>query len=208
MKNYLVNMYKIRRALVWLRRSRHSRGFGVQSPWAYRFIRYVVNEHYPYYSYRELDEKWNGYSKKERKLSRLYFRISNYLQSPIAINYSDRNEIFTDYVKSGCKRTNIYNVSTDSTEESINALFSSIDNIPFLRLTLQGDYRKILDMAVDKTNDKSLFVIEGINKSKETKSFWKEIVSSERFPTTFDLYYCGIIFFDYKRYKENYIVNF
>jgi hypothetical protein len=66
----------------------------------------------------------------------------------------------------------------------------------------------MLEKAVGKANDKSLFVIEGINKSKETKAFWKEIVSSEQFPTTFDLYYCGIIFFDQKRYKENYIVNF
>ena len=70
------------------------------------------------------------------------------------------------------------------------------------------DYKKMLEKSVGKANDKSLFVIEGINKSKETKAFWKEIVSSEQFPTTFDLYYCGIIFFDQKRYKENYIVNF
>lgn len=207
MKNYLVKMYKIRRALVWLRRSRHSRGFGVQSPWAYRFIRYVVNEHYPYYSYSDLEDKWKEYGKKERKLCRLYFRISNYLQSPLAIDYSDSCDMFADYVRSGCKRTKIVNLSPQSSSD-IDATLSSLESIPFFRLVLQGDYRKMLEKAVGKANDKSLFVIEGINKSKETKAFWKEIVSSEQFPTTFDLYYCGIIFFDQKRYKENYIVNF
>lgn len=201
-------MYKIRRALVWLRRSRHSRGFGVQSPWAYRFIRYVVNEHYPYYSYNDLEDRWKGRDKKERKLCRLYFRISNFLQSPLAIDYSDSSDIFADYVRSGSRCTKIINVSPQSPESDIDAALSSVESITFFRLVLQGDYRKVLEKAVGKANDRSLFIIEGINRSKETKAFWKEIVSSEQFPTTFDLYYCGIIFFDYKRYKENYIVNF
>ena len=39
---------------VWLSRINHCRGFGVQSPSAYAFIRYVVNEHYPYYAYEDL----------------------------------------------------------------------------------------------------------------------------------------------------------
>ena len=38
----------------WLRRCGCNRGFGVQSPSAYAFIRYVINEHYPYYAYQEL----------------------------------------------------------------------------------------------------------------------------------------------------------
>ena len=41
--------YKVQRYLHWLRRIKYCRGFGVQSPSAYRFIRYVINEHYPYY---------------------------------------------------------------------------------------------------------------------------------------------------------------
>lgn len=42
---------RVKRLSVWLRRAHHSRGFGVQSPSAYSFVRYVINEHYPYYSY-------------------------------------------------------------------------------------------------------------------------------------------------------------
>ena len=41
----------------WFRRCGYSRGFGVQSPSAYSFIRYVINEHYPYYAYQELQEQ-------------------------------------------------------------------------------------------------------------------------------------------------------
>ena len=201
-------MYKIRRALVWLRRSRHSRGFGVQSPWAYRFIRYVINEHYPYYSYGDLKSKWKKRGKKELKMCRLYFRISNYLQSPFALDYSYSGDMFADYVKSGCRRTHIYNVSPQMSGEEIDLVLDNLESIPFLRITLQGDYRTMFEKSLRKADNKSLFVVEGINSSKDAKAFWKEIVSSERFTTTFDLYYCGIIFFDHKRYKENYIVNF
>ena len=201
-------MYRIRRALVWLRRSRHSRGFGVQSPWAYRFIRYVINEHYPYYSYRVLDDRWKVVSKKERKLCRLYFRISNYLQAASAIDYSESHEMFSDYVRSGCKGTAVKNVTPLSTAEEMDDVLKAMESVPFLRLEIKGNYRMMFEKSVSKTDDKSLFVIEGINKGTETKAFWSEIVSSEQYPTTFDLYYCGIIFFDKKRYKENYMVNF
>ena len=36
---------------VWLRRIHRSGGFGIQSPKDYAFVRYVVNEHWPYYAY-------------------------------------------------------------------------------------------------------------------------------------------------------------
>ena len=34
--------------LGWFQRLRHGRGFGVHSPWAYRFIREVLRERLPY----------------------------------------------------------------------------------------------------------------------------------------------------------------
>ncbi|MDE6108835.1 MAG: hypothetical protein K2F72_00935 [Muribaculaceae bacterium] len=45
----------------WWRRLRHSRGFGVHSPSAYRFIREVLCEHLPYYGYdlaRQMGDEW------------------------------------------------------------------------------------------------------------------------------------------------------
>ena len=59
-------LYYIKRSIVWLRRAHRSKGFGVQSPWAYRFIRYVVNEPYPYYKYEQLEKQVYGIDKKTR----------------------------------------------------------------------------------------------------------------------------------------------
>jgi hypothetical protein len=37
---------------------------------------------------------------------------------------------------------------------------------------------------------------------------WQQIARDQRTGTTFDLYYCGIVFFDTKRFKHNYKINF
>ena len=66
-------MLFIRRWLVWLSRIHRVWGFGIQSPTDYAFVRYVVNEHWPYYAYEELTDKdW-----LTEKLGRLYFRLAN-----------------------------------------------------------------------------------------------------------------------------------
>ena len=97
-------MYDIRRMIVWAWRCRHSRGFGVQSPWAYSFIRYVVNEHYPYYAYKQLESKVKAVSGPERRLCQLYFRMANYLQPRSVVDFGSPFEPFRAYVSAGCRR--------------------------------------------------------------------------------------------------------
>lgn len=80
---------KLRRMLVWLSRMRHSRGFGVQSPWAYRMVRYVINEHYPYYAYDDLALSYPGLGVVERKMCELCLRLANSVQPSLVVNFDD-----------------------------------------------------------------------------------------------------------------------
>ena len=196
-------MSQIGSLLVWLRRSRHSRGFGVQSPWAYRFIRYVVNEHYPYYAYDDLSRLYEGYPKQIQKLCRLYFRIANFWQAEQALDYSaasetDVNRLYGTFMKRGCNKLEVVPVRHA-------ADFSSVR---LMRLSVEGDYRQVFEKAVSLANASTMIIVEQIKRDKESRTFWKSIVDDPRCISTFDLYYCGIIFFDKKRYKENYVVNF
>ena len=196
-------MSQIGSLLVWLRRSRHSRGFGVQSPWAYRFIRYVVNEHYPYYAYDDLSRLYEGYSKQIQKLCRLYFRIANFWQAEQALDYSAASEtdvirLYGTFMKRGCNKLEVVPVRHA-------ADFSSVR---LMRLSVEGDYRQVFEKAVSLANASTMIIVEQIKRDKESRTFWKSIVDDPRCISTFDLYYCGIIFFDKKRYKENYVVNF
>ena len=196
-------MSQIGSLLVWLRRSRHSRGFGVQSPWAYRFIRYVVNEHYPYYAYDDLSRLYEGYPKQIQKLCRLYFRIANFWQAEQALDYSAASEtdvirLYGTFMKRGCNKLEVVPIRHA-------ADFSSVR---LMRLSVEGDYRQVFEKAVSLANASTMIIVEQIKRDKESRTFWKSIVDDPRCITTFDLYYCGIIFFDKKRYKENYVVNF
>lgn len=196
-------MSQIGSLLVWLRRSRHSRGFGVQSPWAYRFIRYVVNEHYPYYAYDDLSRLYEGYPKQIQKLCRLYFRIANFWQAEQVLDYSAASEndvirLYGTFMKMGCNKLEVVPVHHAG----------DFSCVRLMRLSVEGNYWQVFEKAVSLANASTMIIVEQIKRDKESRTFWKSIVDDARCISTFDLYYCGIIFFDKKRYKENYVVNF
>ena len=170
---------QLKAAAVWLRRIGHCRGFGIQSPSDYWLVRYVINEHWPYYQYEILghDDDW-----LTRKLGRLCFRIANWRQ-PAVIESSD----YRDYLQAGCRKA----VWGESSELMV--------------LSLEGDWRSRLSYIYNKVSADSVLIVTGLSKARNV---WREIVNDERAVLTFDLYYCGIVLFDKKRNKKNYIVNF
>ena len=74
-------MYYLERLWIWITRLTCCRGFGIQSPSAYSFVRYVVNEHYPYYAYADLADSFPQLGKRERKLGEFYCRLANFAQA-------------------------------------------------------------------------------------------------------------------------------
>ena len=97
------------------------------------------------------------------------------------------SDAYQAYMQAGCRKAKF----GESTE--------------MIRLTLEGDYRNRLMGIYNKVNDATLLIVEHLWKDKP---FWQEIVNDERTRVTFDLYYCGIVLFDKKRTKINYIINF
>lgn len=170
---------QLKAASVWLRRIGHCRGFGIQSPSDYWLVRYVINEHWPYYQYEALgqDDDW-----LTRKLGRLCFRIANWRQ-PAVIESS----AYREYLQAGCRKA----VWGESSELMV--------------LSLEGDWRSRLSYIYNKVSADSVLVVTGLSKARDV---WREIVNDKRAVLTFDLYYCGIVLFDKKRDKKNYIVNF
>jgi hypothetical protein len=170
---------QLKAAGVWLRRIGHCRGFGIQSPSDYWLVRYVINEHWPYYQYETLGQNDDWLT---RKLGRLFFRIANWRQ-PAVIESS----AFRDYLQAGCRKA----VWGESSELVV--------------LSLEGDWRSRLSYIYNKVSADSVLIVTGLSKARDV---WREIVNDERAVLTFDLYYCGIVLFDKKRDKKNYIVNF
>jgi hypothetical protein len=194
-----MNIFK--RFVIRISRWRHSKGFGVQSPWAYRFIRYVVRERYPYYSYDDFSDYLNGMSCEKRSRFKLYFRIANYLQPSTIVDLNPQSDLYFKFFHAGCSTSN-YVVLRDAKQ------CNELQNIDLLRISLSGDYRSFLNSVLGNINENSVIILEDIYRDKETKIFWKELINDKKVGNVFDLYYLGIIFFDLKRYKNIYYVNF
>ena len=201
-------IYFIKRSVVWLRRAQYSRGFGVQSPWAYKFIRYVVNEHYPYYKYAQLKQQVYGINKRVRKLCRLYFRIANFQQPHSFIDYLPFSSCYKIYTLAGAKKTHYQPISQDTTPESYTRILAEVGDNSIVRVSLRGNYREFIDKAIDLLPSTSVLILEHIKRNKETEAYWKSLVADDRTGITFDLYYCGLIFLDKTMIKQDYIVNF
>ena len=173
-------MNRLQQAVVWLRRIGHCRGFGIQSPSDYRFVRYVVNEHWPYYAYEKLG---TGDDWLRCKLGRLFFRLANYLQPDSIADLLG----YEDYLHAGCRKAAI-----------------SRDLLPQANLILAPAQTGLAALLAQCTA-KTVFVVEDIGHHPEV---WKSILTDSRAVVTFDLYYCGIAFFDARQSKHHYTINF
>ena len=72
-------------------------------------------------------------------------------------------------------------------------------------MPLEKSSQDRLSYIYNKVSPRSVLVVTGISKARK---LWRQIVDDERTGITFDLYYCGIVMFDKKRNKKNYIINF
>lgn len=193
--------YKVQRYLHWLRRIKYCRGFGVQSPSAYRFIRYVINEHYPYYAYDELRKELTRLDSLTRKRMELYFRVANFRQASLWLDFCERNDVIATYVGRGCHATQVRRI-TDLQQ------ITADDRIEVLRICPTAGSEAVLEAALQQADDHTLFIIEDIGYNDTAKRMWQKLLESDLTSVSYDLYYLGIAFFDRKRYKANYVVNF
>lgn len=193
--------YKVQRYLHWLRRIKYCRGFGVQSPSAYRFIRYVINEHYPYYAYDELRKELPRLDSLTRKRMELYFRVANFRQASLWLDFCERNDVIATYVGRGCHATQVRRIM-DLRQ------ITADDRIEVLRICPTAGSEAVLEAALQQADDHTLFIIEDIGYNDTAKRMWQKLLESDITSVSYDLYYLGIAFFDRKRYKANYVVNF
>lgn len=187
--------------LVWMGRICHCRGFGVQSPWAYRMVRYVINEHYPYYAYSDLRAAFPGLGVVERKVCELCLRLANSVRPSRVVAFGVAGEALGSYVKAGCRRADYVVVAGSGSLECMRgaemAVIAPCDGFEHVFAAFSGG-------AVDG----SVAVLLDIGRDGRARRLWRDIVAGRQGVVTFDLYYCGLVFFDRKRYKQNYVINF
>ena len=199
---------QLKRSLLWLRRCRYSRGFGVQSPWAYHLIRYVINEHYPYYAYEDLAEQFPDADFLTRKLGGLYFRLANYRQPVQIVDFAPPTSLYLSYYEAGCRAAKIIKIGDDLDSGEYSLALQCLPSFDMVRITLSGCYREFLEALWPYVNERTILILEPLKEEKEISAFIREIKKDRRVGITFDLYYCHVLFLDTKPFKQHYTVNF
>jgi len=175
-------MQKVTNPLVWLARFRHRCGYGVHSPFAFRFITDVIYERSPYYAYRELDKALPiSMRLRQRKGLHLLLRLANHLQ-PKTIVLPRNGWWEKRYLLSGCRSANIQ-CGWPVGEVSMCLLYEPDDE------------------ALQHMGEHSVLLLDNLNRHREWFQGLPSVVS-------FDLYDLGIAFFDKQYNKQYYIVNF
>ena len=196
-------MYYLERLWIWITRLTCCRGFGIQSPSAYSFVRYVVNEHYHYYAYADLADSFPQLGKRERKLGEFYFRLANFAQAYQWLCCGSMPHWLAPYVQAGCKGTAVVGLKEAELHVGISPEHPLVVHL-LDPLRAEETYERVLPML----NQKSILVVEGIGYSHHARQLWQKLRHDLRTGVTFDLHYCGLVFFDTVRPKQHYVINF
>lgn len=167
---------------VWLMRFRHRCGYGVHSPFVFRFITQVLYETTPYYAYRTLDARlpWR-LRLRRRKGLHLMLRLANWLQ-PAVVAVPPACSWVRDYLHAGCARAVLLDHVPD-------------DGAHLVLLTAPDDH------ADRVMPEGGVLVIDGLQGHGQ----W---LRGLRATVTLDLHDLGIAIYNSKLQKQHYIVNF
>ncbi len=197
--------------LVWLLRIRHCRGFGVQSPWAYSFVRYVINGRQSFCAYKALHDAFPRASRIERKNGDFFLRLANFSQFKTVFScYCDAStdDLLAAYVCAGCHKATY--VSCNSFSKLKTELEVRLAERPVLIIvdTLSSAWEKDLESMQGLLKDEDFLVALDIHAMGEARKRWSSIMNNVANGLTFDLYYVGVVYFDSKRYSEHFKINF
>lgn len=193
---YINTMSRIQRMFVWLMRIGHCRGFDIQSPTDYNFVCNVVNGHGHRAACADLRRSFADVGQQERKLYELYLRMAKHLQPSCVVDWREGDAAFAAYIHAGCDKAKVVH-SVDGCQR-----------VDLLRIDAANNGSRLMEQAIGMMHGSSAMVVEHIKRNREARRFWRNVVADGRVGVTFDLYYVGVAFFDKKRYKQNYIVNF
>lgn len=175
-------MNKFTNPLVWLCRVRHRCGYGVHSPFAFKFLTDVVYETTPYYIYGELDSQLELLHRfRVRRVLHLLMRCVNYAQ-PRQIVAPNAPQMVLDYLAAGCRKAALQKEFPQGEVD-----FCYLDR-PDSNL-------------LDHVSPRTVLVMDNLRQHREWFMGQPSVVSM-------DLYDVGIAFFDPKYKKQHYIINF
>lgn len=200
----------LKRPFIWMIRFRRRCGYGVHSPFAFNLITNVIYEHRPYYAYDKLQRlsAESGLKSRlgwrERKVNRLLFRLVNWAQPHVVLRIGEAS-LSDLYLQEPIK--SMAYCSGEALKDCKLDEQSLIDFLYINNLDAE-EVERTFEEGAERVHPDSLFVVRGIHYSSDLRACWNRMKEDERVGITFDLYDVGLLFFNRKRIKQHYVVNF
>lgn len=172
---------------------------------------------------------------KPAKYGQLLFRLINYFQPKNALELGTSLGITTAYLSKangstqvitiegcpetaaiakkswerlGCKNITLHIGNFD---ERLPEVLKSLPALDFV--FFDGNHRKettlsYFNKCLERSHEKSVFVLDDIYWSEEMKEAWEEIKADERVSVTIDLFYMGLVFFRKGQVKQDFVIRY
>lgn len=205
-------MLFVQRIWNWCRRFPYRCGYGVHSPSDFFLITSVIYEALPYYAYEVLKKTPASKSLPHyrEKVNRLLFRLVNFYHPATLLEVGSGNGDALRYMRMA--RPSMMSVGLEGTDKDtllrLKAELKRMKKVGFLHIGPTPYYIEAFEEAFSYLDEQSCVVIGHIHASKEREDWWKKLTQDERVRISFDLYDIGILLFEAKRFKQDYIVNF
>ncbi|MDD2511842.1 MAG: hypothetical protein PHH64_01845 [Proteiniphilum sp.] len=204
----------------WLQRIRHSRGYGIHSPFAFYLIRYVLRSKLRFYAFDDIEAdllKNCPGRNPVKEFHHLCFRLVHYLKPKNILEIYSGRGVNTLFLLSPASDIRCTCVEERAEEVAVAGHLTAgrSSHCTFLpALPRQGKYdaifihmRKGGSLSVDSllrlSHEGTFWVIHPLKVSR-SKQFWRSIVKDERARITFDRKDTGIVFLRHTYSKLHY----
>lgn len=185
----------IGRALRWLARFRHRRGYGIHSPFAFGFVTGVVYESGCYYAYDALRELFRAAPHRyglRWKDCQLLFRLANF-QHPeqCLLRGFKADALPADMVRAACPHCGIL---TEGAQADLIIMSDGWENAAAAQI-------------LSHLREGGMLIVQNICSARQRQA-WHALTEQPQAQVCFDLYDFGIVCFRPELQRQQYVINY
>lgn len=207
--------------------------YGIHSPFVYEFMRKVLNDsgsnrdYDTIYRISRLLDKRKHINYYLRKRSRLLYRMVRYFEPDSVVSFGKTSALNTAAMALGHLQSKVYleestdfldtlnsmgvvNVSLIQPEEFDSEHFKQLNSgfVFFGHNSFEDDTWDYLGDCLNHKTSDSVFIFEGIHRTRDMEDAWEEIKGNEDVSVTFDLYCVGVVFFREGIEKQDFVLKY
>ena len=193
-----VKSNKLQRALRWLRRFRHRRGYGIHSPFAFGFVTGVVYEKGEYYPYSHIRTYYNTMRARPACLRlkdcKLLFRLANFQHPARCLITAFGSAESAEYV--------MYNLR----EACASACYTAEAGEPADMIVCGTEWPARVDQLAESLREGGMMVVTHVGGCN--RGAWLKLLQHPKAQVTFDLYDFGIVCYRSELQRQHYVINY